>query len=234
MQIRMKRLTIAFDGHSSCGKSTLAKAIAKELNLMYIDTGAMYRGATLLAVENNLVHGESVDNNKLMSLLDKTSMEFKTVEGENHLFMNGRNIEREIRTIEISEKVSYVSKVAAVRNRLVEWQRAMGKSMNVILDGRDIGTVVFPNADIKLFVTASVEIRSKRRFDELKAKGDDVTLVEVMANIEKRDYIDQNREMSPLKQAEDAIVIDNSFNTRSEQLEIAINIIKSKYPHLFH
>ncbi|MDD2563433.1 MAG: (d)CMP kinase [Salinivirgaceae bacterium] len=230
----MKTLTIAVDGHSSCGKSTLAKAIAKELNLIYIDTGAMYRGATLLAVENNLIQGENIDNNKLMSLLDKTSMEFKNIEGENHLFMNGRNIEREIRTIEISEKVSYVSKVATVRNRLVEWQRAMGKSMNVILDGRDIGTVVFPNADIKFFVTASVEIRAKRRFDELKAKGDDVTLEVVMANIQKRDYIDQNREMSPLKQADDAIVIDNSFNTRSEQLEIAINIIKSKCPHLLH
>ena len=232
IQNKMKTLTIAVDGHSSCGKSTLAKAIAKELNLIYIDTGAMYRGATLLAVENNLIQGENVDNNKLMVILDKTSMEFKNIGEENHLFINGRDIEKEIRTIEISEKVSYVSKVPAVRNRLVEWQRTMGKSMNVILDGRDIGTVVFPNADVKFFVTASVKIRAKRRFDELIAKGDDVTLEEVMANIEKRDYIDQNREMSPLKQADDAIVIDNSFNTRSEQLKIAIDIIKTRYPNL--
>ena len=229
----MQTLIIAVDGFSSCGKSTLAKAIAKKLNLIYIDTGAMYRGATVLAVENNLVNNDIVDEDNLKTLLEATTMTFDNVNGENHLFINGRNIEREIRSIEISEKVSYVSKVGAVRNIMVKWQRAMGQSMNVILDGRDIGTVVFPNADVKLFITASTEIRAQRRYDELVAKGDHVTYDEVVANIQKRDFIDQNRAMSPLKQAADAIVIDNSYLSRPEQLELALQHIKKLRPDFF-
>jgi cytidylate kinase len=229
----MQNIVIAVDGHSSCGKSTLAKAVAKELGLVYIDTGAMYRGATFMAMENALIQGDRVDEEKLVAMLKNSTMTFKNFEGTNLLFLNERNIEREIRTIEVSDKVSYVSKIATVRTILVDWQRAMGKSMNVILDGRDIGTVVFPHADVKLFVTASVETRAKRRFDELKMMGENVTFEEVANNIQKRDFIDQNRETSPLKQAEDAVVIDNSFLTKQEQLEAAIEIITTKRPDIF-
>ena len=229
----MKNMVIAVDGFSSCGKSTLAKAIAKELNLVYIDTGAMYRGATLLAMEAGFIHDDCVDSEKLANVLVKSVMTFKINGGINQLFLDDRNIEREIRTIEISDKVSYVSKIPEVRNILVDWQRAMGSSMNVILDGRDIGTVVFPNADVKFFVTASVDIRAKRRFEELKMMGEHVTYNEVVSNIQKRDYIDQNREMSPLRQAEDAIVLDNSFLNREQQLEQAIKYVRSKRPDFF-
>jgi cytidylate kinase len=229
----MQNIVIAVDGHSSCGKSTLAKAVARELELVYIDTGAMYRGATLIAMENHLIDGDVVKETELVQVLKSSNMSFMNLDGQNRLFLNERCIEKEIRSIEVSDKVSYVAKVPSVRCILVDWQRAMGKSMNVILDGRDIGTVVFPNADVKLFVTASVETRAKRRFEELRAMGENVTFEEVFDNIQKRDYIDQNRETSPLKKADDAVVIDNSLLDRQQQLSIAIDIIRNKRPDIF-
>ncbi len=229
----MQNIVIAVDGHSSCGKSTLAKAVANELGLVYIDTGAMYRGATLIAMENGLINGDSVNEPELIHILRKSIMTFRLSEGLNRLYLGERCVEKEIRTIEVSDKVSYVAKIPAVRSILVDWQRQMGKSMNVILDGRDIGTVVFPNADVKLFVTASVETRAKRRYEELMAMGEQVTLEEVSENIQKRDFIDQNRETSPLRQANDAVVIDNSFLDRQQQLSVAIEIIRNKRPDIF-
>ncbi|HPW66132.1 MAG TPA: (d)CMP kinase [Salinivirgaceae bacterium] len=229
----MKNIVIAVDGFSSCGKSTLAKDIAKELELIYIDTGAMYRGATLLAMEHNLIHNNVVDEDKLIEILKSTSMVFKKVGEQVQLYLNDRNVENEIRSMEVSNNVSPVSTIAEVRNILVDRQRELGKSMNVILDGRDIGTVVFPNADIKLFLTASPEIRAQRRYDEMKKKGDNVTLSEVANNIQNRDFIDQNREVSPLKKADDAYVIDNSNMSKQEQLQHAISIIKLKRPDIF-
>lgn len=181
----MKNIVIAVDGFSSCGKSTLAKDIAKELGLIYIDTGAMYRGATLLAMEHNLIHNNTVDEEKLIEILKSTSMVFKKVGEQVQLYLNDRNIENEIRSMEVSNNVSPVSTIAEVRNILVDRQRELGKSMNVILDGRDIGTVVFPNADIKLFITASPEIRAQRRYDEMKKRGDNVTFAEVAKKYSK-------------------------------------------------
>ena len=229
----MKNIVIAVDGFSSCAKSTLAKDIAKELGLIYIDTGAMYRGATLLAMEHNLIHNNTVDEEKLIEILKSTSMVFKKVGEQVQLYLNDRNVENEIRSMEVSNNVSPVSTIAEVRNILVDRQRELGKSMNVILDGRDIGTVVFPNADIKLFITASPEIRAQRRYDEMKKKGENVTFAEVAKNIQSRDFIDQNREVSPLKKADDAYVIDNSNLSKHEQLQQAISIIKSKRPDIF-
>lgn len=229
----MDNIVIAVDGFSSCGKSTLAKDIAKELGLIYIDTGAMYRGATLLAIEHNLISNNTVEEEKLIEILKSTTMVFKKVEGQIQLYLNDRNVENEIRSMEVSNNVSLVSTIAEVRSILVDRQRTLGKSMNVILDGRDIGTVVFPNADIKLFLTASPEIRAQRRYDEMKKKGDNVTLSEVANNIQNRDFIDQNREVSPLKKADDAYVIDNSNMSKQEQLQHAISIIKLKRPDIF-
>ncbi|HOG19828.1 MAG TPA: (d)CMP kinase [Salinivirgaceae bacterium] len=229
----MDNIVIAVDGFSSCGKSTLAKDIAKELGLIYIDTGAMYRGATLLAIEHNLISNNTVEEEKLIEILKSTTMVFKKVEGQVQLYLNDRNVENEIRSMEVSNNVSLVSTIAEVRSILVDRQRTLGKSMNVILDGRDIGTVVFPNADIKLFLTASPEIRAQRRYDEMKKKGDNVTLSEVAKNIQNRDFIDQNREVSPLKKADDAYVIDNSNMSKQEQLQHAISIIKLKRPDIF-
>ncbi len=222
-------LVIAIDGHSSCGKSTAAKQLAKKLNYTYIDSGAMYRAVTLFSIQNNLVNGDVVDIDGLKNSIDNIKIHF-TFDEENQRYLTWLNnviVEDEIRTIEVSDKVSPVSKIGFVRSKLVKLQQDLGKTGGIVMDGRDIGTVVFPNADVKIFMTASVDVRAKRRFDELIAKGDKVSFNEVEKNIAKRDYIDQNREIAPLKQADDAIVIDNSFLTREEQLQKILNIVNN-------
>ena len=225
-------MIIAIDGVSSAGKSTLAKKIADRLNLTYIDTGAMYRVATLIAVENNFVSDDFVDDQKLISQLGNSIIDFQTVNKERITLLNGIDVEQKIRALEISDKVSLISKISKVREILVAKQREIGLLNGAVLDGRDIGTVVFPNADIKFFVTATIESRAKRRFLEYQQHNQNITLQQVMDNIEKRDYLDKNREISPLIQAPDAILIDNSNLNRQEQLDVALNHIKEKFPKL--
>jgi cytidylate kinase len=230
MTLKIRDLVIAFDGHSSCGKSTVAKAVAKKLGYTYVDSGAMYRMVTLLAMQNGLIKGKEIDEDKLKQVLEKVSITFKyNNEGKQESYLNNTNVESEIRTIEVSDKVSYISELAFVREKLVELQQKMGEEKRIVMDGRDIGTVVFPNAELKIFMTASSKVRAQRRYDELVGKGHDVTFDEVIENIEKRDYIDQNREHSPLKKADDAIVLDNSNLTREEQLNWVLELIEEKF-----
>lgn len=205
------KITIAVDGHSSCGKSTVAKAIAKELSLIYIDTGAMYRAVTLFALRKGLVTEGKVDEEGLTACMDDIKVEFRKNEaGGLDTYLNGENVEKEIRQIVVSSHVSAVSSLAFVRKRLVSLQQEMGRSGGVILDGRDIGTVVFPNADLKIFMTASPEIRAERRYKEMIAKGDKVSLEEILENVKARDHADSTRKESPLVKADDAVVLDNS------------------------
>ncbi len=224
-----KKLTIAVDGHSSCGKSTVAKSIAKQLGYTYIDTGAMYRAVTLYCIKNNIINNGVIDENKLKEHLDKIKIHF-TYDKEKDRYLTWLNddlIENEIREIEVSNNVSLISKIGFVRERMVQLQREMGKNGGVVMDGRDIGTVVFPDADVKIFMTASADIRAQRRYDELTAKGSKVSFDEIKKNIEERDFIDQNREIAPLKQADNAILIDNSNLTREEQLNKILEIINA-------
>jgi len=230
MGLQIKDIVIAFDGHSSCGKSTVAKAVAKELGYTYVDSGAMYRMVTLLAMRDNLINGSDIDTEKLKSKLENITMSFeKNDSGGQDSYLNGENVESLIRSIDVSDKVSYISELDFVRTKLVELQQEMGRQKRIVMDGRDIGTVVFPNAELKIFMTASSKVRAQRRYDELIQKGDKVSFEEVLENIEKRDYIDQNREISPLKKADDAIVLDNSDLSREEQLKWAIDHIKNKF-----
>jgi cytidylate kinase len=224
---------IAIDGHSSCGKSAAAKDIARKLNLIYIDTGAMYRSVTLYALQNNLIVNEVIDTEKLQQEIDNIDIQLiKNKEtSEIETFLNGKNVEQEIRTLQVSNNVSQISALRFVRQRLVELQREMGKKGGVILDGRDIGTVVFPNADIKLFMTASPEVRAQRRYAEMMGKGENVSFEEVLENVKSRDNIDSTRAESPLKKADDAIEFDNSDISREEQLIIILEIIKEKGYH---
>jgi len=216
-----KKIIIAIDGRSSCGKSTLAKSLARALGYMYIDSGAMYRAVTLFALRNGLITDGKVDEEKLLSKMKDLIITFHWDEerGENTTFLNGENVEEEIRQLEVSSHVSPVSTIPGVRHELVKQQRANAKNRGVVMDGRDIGTVVFPGADLKIFLTAAPEIRAQRRFLELKEKGQEVPFKEVLRNVEARDSIDSSREISPLKQAEDAVVLDNSHMTREEQLQ---------------
>jgi cytidylate kinase len=216
-----KKLIIAIDGHSSCGKSTVAKDLAKKINYTYIDSGAMYRVVTLFAMRNDLINNELVDENKLAHIIDQVSISFNyNEEKQRHeTFLNGELVEDEIRRLDVSNKVSLIAKIKFVREKMVAFQRELSKEGGVIMDGRDIGTVVFPNAELKIFMTADVEVRAIRRFKELKEKGDDISLEEIRENVKKRDYIDENRDESPLRQAEDAIVLNNSHMTKEEQLE---------------
>ncbi len=214
-------MIIAIDGHSSCGKSTIAKALAKKLHYTYIDTGAMYRAITYFCLQQKLIEDMVINENELQKQLQNIDILF-VVNPNSQLqetFINGVNIEHEIRGLEVANLVSSVSKLAFVRHKLVAMQQEYGKNGNIIMDGRDIGTVVFPNADYKFFVTASAQIRAQRRFDELQAKGENVDFSDVLANIEQRDYLDSTRAESPLKQAHDAILIDTSYMTREEQLQ---------------
>lgn len=218
-----KKINIAIDGYSSCGKSTLAKALAGQLNYVYIDTGAMYRAIALYCMSNNIING-NIDIEKLIELLPTIEVSFKYNNTTNlaETYLNGENVEQKIRGVEVSNRVSEIAKIKQVRVKLVDMQRKLGEKKGIVMDGRDIGTVVFPNAELKFFVTADKKIRAKRRYDELKSKGDDVTIEQVMLNIAKRDFEDVNRQENPLKQAKDAIVIDNTELSRDEQLAIAL------------
>ena len=223
----MKKITIAIDGFSSTGKSTLAKQLAKELEYVYVDTGAMYRAVALFAMQNNFIGSDSFDKNALIEALPKIQLEFKFNGdlGFAEMYLNGENVEKQIRTIEVSNYVSKVAEVSEVRSKLVEQQQEMGKNKAIVMDGRDIGTVVFPDAELKIFMTASAETRAQRRFDELQQKGDDVSYEDVLKNVMKRDYIDTHREDSPLIIADDAIEIDNSYLTREEQFAAVLELI---------
>lgn len=217
----MKKITIAIDGFSSCGKSTMAKDLAKEIGYIYIDSGAMYRAVTLYSIENGLFIGEEINTAGLEKQMNDIHISFRlnptTMRPDTYL--NGVKVEDKIRTMEVSSKVSPISTLAFVREAMVEQQRKMGEEKGIVMDGRDIGTTVFPNAELKIFVTASPEIRAKRRYEELKAKGADASFDEILENVKNRDYIDQNRKVSPLRKAGDAILLDNSDMTIQEQKE---------------
>ncbi|WP_319482565.1 (d)CMP kinase [uncultured Draconibacterium sp.] len=223
-----KKIIIAIDGHSSCGKSTMAKSLAQRLGYVYIDTGAMYRVVTLVALRNGWIENKTPDTQKIIDGLKDIKITFKWDEkaGKNTTFLNGENVEDEIRQMEVSENVSPISTIAEVRHEMVRQQRENGKNKGIVMDGRDIGTVVFPNAELKIFMTASPEIRAQRRYLELTDKGDKVNYAEILANVEGRDKIDSTRAASPLKQADDALILDNSELTREQQLDWAVNKVK--------
>ncbi|MFN8258565.1 MAG: (d)CMP kinase [Bacteroidales bacterium] len=230
METRIQDIVIAVDGHSSCGKSTVAKDIAKKTGFKYIDSGAMYRAVTLFSMKQNLVKDKNIDLQELKKSLDQVNIDFRHSEkGTQETWLNNINVENEIRTLEVSNLVSYISEIDFVREKLVDLQQKLGIEKRIVMDGRDIGTVVFPRAELKIFMTASPEIRAKRRYEELLSKGQKVSFDEVLANIEKRDYIDQNREVGPLKKANDAILLDNSNLTREEQLNWVMEIIIRKF-----
>jgi len=218
-----KKITIAIDGHSSTGKSTMAKALARRIGYAYVDTGAMYRAVTLYALRNKLIKGEKVDEKALREHLKRgeIAITFRpTKEGKSVTCLNGKNVERYIRSMRVSNVVSIIAAIGFVRKEMVKQQQAMGKDKGVVMDGRDIGTVVFPDAEMKVFATASAEVRAQRRFDELRAKGDTTTTFEeVLENVNERDRIDSTRKESPLRQADDAVVLDNSHMSIEDQNE---------------
>ena len=213
----MKKIIIAMDGHSSCGKSTMAKALAKAIGYTYIDTGAMYRAVTLYAMRRGFIGKDGIDEESLRKEMPNIKISFGHENGQQYTILNGENVERQIRGMEVSGNVSPISAIGFVREAMVKLQRDMGKSGAIIMDGRDIGTTVFPNAQLKVFVTASDEIRARRRFDELTAKGENPVYEDVLKNVRERDYIDSHRAVSPLRKADDAIVLDNSNMTIQEQ-----------------
>jgi cytidylate kinase len=215
------KIIIAIDGHSSCGKSTVAKEIARKLNYIFIDSGAMYRAVTLYCLRNNLIENGKVNIPELKANLDKIKVSFRLNPETQHndIWLNGENVEQEIRLLTVSQNVSPVAAVAEVRHLLVALQQEMGRTKGIVMDGRDIGTVVFPEAELKIFMTAQPDVRAKRRFDELTAKGENVSFEEIKTNIIERDRYDESRAESPLRKADDAIVLDNSYMTRKEQLE---------------
>jgi len=216
----MKKIVVAIDGFSSCGKSTMAKALAKYAGYAYIDTGAMYRAVALYAIRHNLIDAENIDEIGLNNALNDIKISFKTIDGTQHTHLNGEDVESQIRTLEVANGASRVSAIGFVRRALVKAQQEMGNEGGVVMDGRDIGTVVFPNAELKIFVTASAEIRAQRRYDELKAKGEEQPYADVLANVEERDYRDTHRAESPLRQADDARLLDNSNLNQEEQFEL--------------
>ena len=216
----MKKITIAIDGHSSCGKSTMAKALAKKLGYIYVDTGAMYRAVTLYCMRNNLFDAEGeVMTDRLREVMDEVKISFKFNEetGRPDTYLNGERVEDVIRSIEVSNHVSKVAAIPFVREAMVDQQRAMGREKGVVMDGRDIGTTVFPDAELKIFVTASAEVRAQRRYDELQQKGMPADYDDILKNVQERDYIDSHREVSPLRKADDALLLDNSHMTIEEQ-----------------
>lgn len=216
----MKKITIAIDGHSSCGKSTMAKDLARKIGYVYVDTGAMYRAVTLYALRNNLFDTDGgIKEDELKSRMGDISISFRlnTATGRPDTYLNGENVEQEIRTMQVSNRVSPIAALPFVRQALVAQQQAMGKEKGVVMDGRDIGTAVFPDAELKVFVTASAEVRAQRRYDELKAKGMEADYNDILKNVQERDYIDSHRPTSPLRKADDAIELDNSNMTVDEQ-----------------
>lgn len=225
-----KKITIAIDGFSSTGKSTLAKQLAQHLGYVYVDTGAMYRAVTYYAMQKEYVTSAGFDIAALVNDLPKISLQFQfnPALGYAEMYLNGVLVEKEIRTIEVSNFVSKIAEVSEVRAKLVEQQKEMGKNKAIVMDGRDIGTVVFPDAELKVFMTASATTRAQRRFDELVAKGDAVTYEEVLKNVEERDYIDTHRDDSPLVMADDAIAVDNSALTREEQFAVVLDLVAQR------
>jgi cytidylate kinase len=225
-----RRLIIAIDGYSSCGKSTFAKSVAKELNYIFIDSGAMYRAVTLYSMRHNYINSTQVNVPAIVSDLNNIYIDFiyNPDTADNETFLNSENVEKEIRNMEVSAHVSRISQIHEVRARLVELQRQIGITKGIVMDGRDIGTVVFPDADIKIFMTATVDIRAKRRYDELKASGVKVDFEEIKQNIIARDIADENRDISPLRRADDAIILDNSRMTVEEQMIWIKKIIDKK------
>ncbi len=225
-----KLITIAIDGFSSSGKSTMAKVLAKNIGYAYIDTGAMYRAVTLYCIDNGLIDGDNVNTAQLEKKINDIAISFSVdpETGASVTMLNGKNVEKEIRDMRVSGKVSVVAAIPFVRRALVKQQQQMGDSKGIVMDGRDIGTVVFPNAEMKVYVDASPETRAQRRFDELKAKGDaSITYEEVLENVKYRDHLDQTREESPLRKAEDAIVLDNSHMTPDEQNKWLLDLYNS-------
>ena len=220
-----KPFIIAIDGFSSCGKSTLAKQIAKELDYIFVDTGAMYRATALFFIRSEV---NLNDVSQINDALEAMTISFKNIDGNNVTFLNGENVESEIRSLEISGMVSEVAAIPAVRRKMVALQRNMTDADGVVMDGRDIGTVVFPNADVKLFVTADPLIRAQRRYNEMVAKEEHPDIQEIISNLAHRDHIDSTRDDSPLRQAEDAILLDNTTLTKDEQFELALSFIRQK------
>lgn len=227
----MKKITIAIDGHSSCGKSTMAKQLARELGYVYVDTGAMYRSVTLFALRNNLFNEDgSVKVDQLQKRMDEINISFKfnTETGRPDTYLNGELVENEIRLMEVSSHVSPIATIGFVREAMVEQQRRMGADKGIVMDGRDIGTTVFPDAELKIFVTASAEVRAQRRYDELVGKGETADYADILKNVEERDYIDSHREVSPLRQADDAVLLDNSNLTREQQSKQILQLAKER------
>ena len=215
----MKKIVIAIDGFSSCGKSTMAKSLARNVGYLYFDSGAMYRAVALFCIEEGLVNENGIDAEVLRNRMDEIKITFEAdpVTKNSITFLNGRNVEKEIRSLQVSRIVSPVAAIDFVRTNLIEQQREMGKAKGIVMDGRDIGTTVFPDAEMKIFVTASAEVRAQRRYDEIIARGDEADYNEILENVQQRDHIDQTREVSPLRKADDALLLDNSNMTREEQ-----------------
>ena len=225
-----QKIIIAIDGHSSCGKSTIAKALAAKLGYVFIDSGAMYRAVTLFALRHNLIVDGEVKREELIAALPQIKIEFRynTEVKKSDVFLNGENVEEENRQLPVSQNVSPVATIAEVRAAMVRLQKELGKNKGIVMDGRDIGTVVFPEAELKFFVTASAEIRARRRFDELIAKGENISYPEILKNVEERDRIDSTRKASPLRKADDALVLDNSNMSREEQMEWVTERVEEK------
>ena len=223
----MKKITIAIDGYSSTGKSTLAKQLASNLDYVYVDTGAMYRAVTFFAMQNGYISEQFFDKQTLINSLSSIKLQFhyNSELGFAEMYLNEVNVENEIRTIEVSNFVSKVAEVSEVRSKLVQQQKEIGKKKGIVMDGRDIGTVVFPDAELKIFMTASAETRAQRRFDELQSKGQNVSYEAVYKNVQERDYIDTHRDDSPLVIADDAIEIDNSYLTREDQFKVVLELV---------
>lgn len=230
MITNIPKITIAIDGFSSTGKSTVAKQLANRLGYVYVDTGAMYRAVTYWAMRQGYFTQTGLQVDELVANLDQVQLHFvfNPSLGFGEMYLNGENVETEIRGIEVSNHVSYVAEISQVRAKLVEQQQAMGASKGIVMDGRDIGTVVFPDAELKIFMSASPQVRATRRYDELTSKGQEVSLQEIIDNVNQRDYVDTHREDSPLRKADDALELDNSDLTREEQLQIILGWVEAR------
>ena len=229
----MKKIIIAIDGHSSCGKSTMAKDLAREVGYIYVDSGAMYRAVTLWALRQNYFNGNEINTEALEKDMPGISITFR-LNDETRLpetYLNDENVEKEIRSLEVSSHVSPIATLPFVREALTRWQQQLGAEKGIVMDGRDIGTAVFPEAELKIFVTASAEVRAQRRYDELKTKGMEASYEDILQNVKERDYIDSHRAMNPLRQADDAIVLDNSELTIAEQKQWLLDKFHATVQH---
>ncbi len=225
----MNKIIVAIDGFSSCGKSTMAKELAGEVGYVYVDSGAMYRAVSLFSIQKGWITETAINADELKKNIESIHIDFKTnAEGKSETYLNGENVETDIRSLEVANGASRVSTLGFVRHELVRQQQLMGLKKGIVMDGRDIGTVVFPQAELKIFVTATPEIRAQRRLDEMAAKGEKANFEEVLANVKERDERDQNREESPLRKADDAVVLDNSYLTREEQNNLLRTLFNKK------